>query len=120
MTGRVSPLAGSMLMSKVGMRRLAAHVCASGVSASSIQVSGRCPANLMIGGSLSRGWNGTGGEADHREIGDPEQGRQEPVGVGTPCGSPHDLEPCGQFLQPSPVVLLSRTGSSPGKNSCWV
>ena len=82
------------------MRRLAAHACASGGSASSIQVSGRRLANLMMAGSLSRGWNGTGGKAGHGEVGELEQRGEEPVGVGAPCGSPHDLEPGGQFLQP--------------------
>jgi hypothetical protein len=48
MTGRVSPLAGSMPMSRVGVRRLAAQAC---LGWSSIQVNERCPANLITAGS---------------------------------------------------------------------
>ena len=42
-------------------------------------------------------------EADYGEVGEPEQGGEEPVGVGAPCGGPHDLEPGGEFAQPWPV-----------------
>src|ERR1700691_1104645 len=92
-----------MPMSRAGMRRLAAHACAWGESASSIQISGCCPAYLMTGGSLSLGWKGTGGKSITGQSGIWEQGGEEPVGVGAPCGSPHDLEPGSEFLQPWPV-----------------
>jgi hypothetical protein len=104
MTGRVSPSAGSMPMSRT--------VCVVGGPCVCL---GRervvnpdqrvLPGVSDNGGELVAGMEGDRREVDHGQVGDLEQGGEEPVGVGAPCGSPHDLEPGGEFLQPWPVRL---------------
>ena len=112
MAGRVSSSAGSMPVSRVGVLRLVAQACAPGGRRRSRP---GCPAYLVIAGSLSRGWNGTAGKAITGSPG-AGAGGEELVGVGAPGGSPHDLEPGGQFLQPwAPWAEHSRTGWSPGE-----
>ena len=120
MTGRVSPSAGSMPMSRVGVRRLAAHACASGESASSIQVSGRRPANLATAGSLSRGWNGTGGKRITGRSGNWSRGARSRL-ASAPYAVAHTIwNRVASSRSHGPCVAHSRTGSSPGKNSCSV
>jgi hypothetical protein len=86
---------------------------------SSIQARGAAPGEPDDGGQLVAGVERDRREADHGEVRELEQRGKEPVGVG-PHAVAHTIWNRVTSCSHGPCAAHSRTGSSPGKNSCSV
>jgi hypothetical protein len=83
-------------------------------------VSGLRPANLITAGSLPRGWNGVGGKRITGRSGIWSSGARSRLAL-VPHAVAHTIwNRVASSCSHGPCAAHSRTGSSPGKNSCSV